>query len=403
MPTNFPGGIDSWPKPVPGPLPAGTPRNSAGDLGHAQQHINFIDAIIAIETYLKANPPSSIPIGVILIWSGSIATIPTGYALCDGTPPTPDLRDKFVVGASADSGGVAKTNIEGSLKQSGGLTGHSHSAHANLTHVGMTIGDHTGLTHGLTIANHPDLTHNALSDHASAADISFASQAIASGVDISAPTLQVPSHAAGSVPSQAIASGVDISAPTLQVPSHAAGSVPSQAIASGVDISAPSLSASHTTVAYSKGGTASNIVGALSGTIAAHTASRPSLPVASLANASAPTLLIAAHTASRPSLPVASVANASAPTLAVPSHLASRPSLPVASGLGSRPALTHNAISDHKGTDYGVHTFTAPPAHGVAGTLTHSFSEPSDHTISAHDTVSQVNPYFALAYIMKVT
>ena len=37
------------------------------------------------------------PVGVIVMWSGS--EIPTGWALCDGTNGTPDLRNRFIVGA----------------------------------------------------------------------------------------------------------------------------------------------------------------------------------------------------------------------------------------------------------------------------------------------------------------
>ena len=44
---------------------------------------------------------SVIPSGVIVMWSGSIATIPTGWLLCDGTNGTPNLRDKFIVGAGS--------------------------------------------------------------------------------------------------------------------------------------------------------------------------------------------------------------------------------------------------------------------------------------------------------------
>ena len=40
--------------------------------------------------------------GSIVIWSGTIANIPTGWQLCDGTNGSPDLRDKFVVGAGYD-------------------------------------------------------------------------------------------------------------------------------------------------------------------------------------------------------------------------------------------------------------------------------------------------------------
>lgn len=39
--------------------------------------------------------------GMILIWSGSLGSVPTGWVLCDGTNSTPDLRDRFVIGAGS--------------------------------------------------------------------------------------------------------------------------------------------------------------------------------------------------------------------------------------------------------------------------------------------------------------
>jgi hypothetical protein len=42
-----------------------------------------------------------VPSGIIAIWSGSIATIPNGWVICDGTNSTPDLRDRFVIGAGS--------------------------------------------------------------------------------------------------------------------------------------------------------------------------------------------------------------------------------------------------------------------------------------------------------------
>jgi len=39
--------------------------------------------------------------GMIMLWSGSSATIPTGWLLCDGSSSTPDLRNRFVVGATS--------------------------------------------------------------------------------------------------------------------------------------------------------------------------------------------------------------------------------------------------------------------------------------------------------------
>ena len=61
-----------------------------------------------------------LPTGIITLWYGSVANIPSGWALCNGSNGTPDLRDKFVVGARQDDSGVAKTNITGSLTQTGG-------------------------------------------------------------------------------------------------------------------------------------------------------------------------------------------------------------------------------------------------------------------------------------------
>ena len=71
--------------------------------------------------------------GMIIMWSGTIATIPTGWLLCNGSSSTPDLRDKFIIGATADSGGAAKTNITGTPSQTGGskdasLPSHTHTA-----------------------------------------------------------------------------------------------------------------------------------------------------------------------------------------------------------------------------------------------------------------------------------
>lgn len=44
---------------------------------------------------------SALPVGCIALWQGTIASIPTGWQLCDGTNGTPDLRDRFIVGAGS--------------------------------------------------------------------------------------------------------------------------------------------------------------------------------------------------------------------------------------------------------------------------------------------------------------
>ncbi len=45
----------------------------------------------------------SIPAGAIVGWSGSVGSIPAGWQLCDGTSGTPDLRGRFILGASAEN------------------------------------------------------------------------------------------------------------------------------------------------------------------------------------------------------------------------------------------------------------------------------------------------------------
>ena len=56
------------------------------------------DAVVTLES--GADQPL-IEAGTILIWSGALSSIPTGWTLCDGTNGTPDLTDRFVVGAGS--------------------------------------------------------------------------------------------------------------------------------------------------------------------------------------------------------------------------------------------------------------------------------------------------------------
>ncbi len=56
------------------------------------------------------NQRSSALKGIICLWSGAVVDIPSGWQFCDGTNGSPDLRDKFIVGAGStydpgDTGG----------------------------------------------------------------------------------------------------------------------------------------------------------------------------------------------------------------------------------------------------------------------------------------------------------
>jgi hypothetical protein len=56
-----------------------------------------IYGIVGVQTAVG----TTIPTGVITLWYGAIGSVPTGWYLCDGSNGTPDLRNKFVVGAGS--------------------------------------------------------------------------------------------------------------------------------------------------------------------------------------------------------------------------------------------------------------------------------------------------------------
>lgn len=83
---------------------------------------------IATTAFVLAN---GMPSGAIVMWSGSIATIPSGWLLCNGSSGTPDLRDRFIVGAGSTYA-VAATG--GSANAT--LVSHTHTATSVVTDPG---------------------------------------------------------------------------------------------------------------------------------------------------------------------------------------------------------------------------------------------------------------------------
>ena len=71
--------------------------------------------------------------GMIMMWSGIADDIPTGWQLCNGTNGTPDLRDRFVIGA----GGNYEVNATGGSKDAV-LVSHNHTVSGSTN----TTGDH---------------------------------------------------------------------------------------------------------------------------------------------------------------------------------------------------------------------------------------------------------------------
>lgn len=111
--------------------------------------------------------------GMIMLWSGSSGTIPTGWLLCDGSNSTPDLRNRFVVGAtstyavgatggSTDAIVVSHTHTatvtDAGHSHTTGTTGNSYlsdvSGGGGRTHPSGSSSNVTNtVTTGITVAN----------------------------------------------------------------------------------------------------------------------------------------------------------------------------------------------------------------------------------------------------------
>lgn len=72
---------------------------------------------------IPITPASAIPTGCIVMWSGSIGSIPSGWYLCNGSNGTPDLRDRFVLGAGSS---YSVNDIGGSKDAI--VVSHTHTA-----------------------------------------------------------------------------------------------------------------------------------------------------------------------------------------------------------------------------------------------------------------------------------
>ena len=57
--------------------------------------------LATISSTMQAELGVAAPYGSIVLWHGSEKDIPTGWVACDGQHGTPDLRDRFVVGAGS--------------------------------------------------------------------------------------------------------------------------------------------------------------------------------------------------------------------------------------------------------------------------------------------------------------
>lgn len=79
-------------------------------------------------------PDDSLPVGSIIMWSGTLNLILEDWQLCDGTNGTPDLRGRFVMGVSSGENPGA----------TGGATTHTHTGSTSSSSHSIWIDDNSG-------------------------------------------------------------------------------------------------------------------------------------------------------------------------------------------------------------------------------------------------------------------
>jgi microcystin-dependent protein len=114
----------------------------------------------------------AIPAGIITMWSGSVASIPSGWTLCNGSNGTPDLRGRFIIGAGGSYNPGNTGGSESVTLTTANLAAHTHSVSGTTAtdgshnHGGNTsiIGDHThssGIYNGKGLVDPTTTTTNA--------------------------------------------------------------------------------------------------------------------------------------------------------------------------------------------------------------------------------------------------
>ena len=111
------------------------------------QELATSDALIGNGTF---------PLGGIIMWSGAISAIPTGWSLCNGSNGTPDLRNKFVLGATNDGSDSTYPGI--SVDETGGSANATLVTHSHTTNSTINEGDTNAKSLTGTFANEPHST-----------------------------------------------------------------------------------------------------------------------------------------------------------------------------------------------------------------------------------------------------
>jgi hypothetical protein len=101
---------------------------------------------IATTAFVTSAVTTALPSGIITMWSGSVLAVPAGWLLCNGANGTPDLRDRFIVGA-------------GSTYAVGGTGGSANAIVVSHSHTTSTAGSHRhdwNAAATFTTSNDPD-------------------------------------------------------------------------------------------------------------------------------------------------------------------------------------------------------------------------------------------------------
>jgi hypothetical protein len=141
---------------------------------------------LATTAFVQTALASAFSSGMIMMWSGTIATIPTGWVLCNGSNGTPDLRNRFVIGAHSDSAGVAYSTVTGSNTQTGGTkdainVSHTHTATSSVSDPGHV---HPPLSPATSFGGSPNNSQGLRGDVAQSTNMATTGSAV-TGITVS--------------------------------------------------------------------------------------------------------------------------------------------------------------------------------------------------------------------------
>lgn len=121
---------------------------------------------LATTAFVQLSAVAVIPVGGIILWSGSVASIPAGWLLCNGAYSTPNLTDRFILGAgnlyapaaaggSTDSVTVAHTHT---ATDAGHTHGYNDNEGQSLSFDGPGGGTWRGISAATTAAGVANIT-----------------------------------------------------------------------------------------------------------------------------------------------------------------------------------------------------------------------------------------------------